>query len=122
MKIYQWDTMPAEKLNDLISRKIISGKNVMLATIYLKKGALVPEHRHESEQMSYVISGALGFKVNSEELTVRAGQTIVIPANAPHEVYAQEDTVDIEVFSPIRTDWLDGSDQYLRTMKKHTPK
>jgi quercetin dioxygenase-like cupin family protein len=114
MQIYQWDHMPAERLNDLISRRIVTGKNAMLATLYLKKGADIPEHRHESEQISYVVSGALRFKVNGEELTLRAGQTMVIPSNVPHEVYAEEDTVDMDVFSPIRTDWLDGSDQYLR--------
>ncbi|HEV8130640.1 MAG TPA: cupin domain-containing protein, partial [Acidobacteriota bacterium] len=64
MKIYEWDSMPEEKLNDFISRKIITGKNEMMATIYLKKGAVVPKHHHESEQISYVISGALRFKVN----------------------------------------------------------
>ena len=116
MQIYRWDQMPAERLNDMISRKIVTGRNAMLAILDLKKGAAIPEHRHESEQISYVVSGALRFKVNGEELTLRAGQTMVIPSNIPHEVYAEEDTVDMDVFSPIRTDWLDGSDRYLREM------
>ncbi len=118
MKIYEWDAMREEKLNDFISRKIITGAKEMMATIYLKKGAIVPEHKHESEQISYVVSGALRFKMNNEEFVVRSGQVIVIPSNVPHQAYAEEDTVDIDLFSPIRTDWLDGSDQYLRTMKR----
>ena len=118
MKIYEWDSMAEEKLNDFISRKIITGAKEMLATIYLKKGAIVPKHKHESEQISYVVSGALRFKMNNEEFVVHSGQVIVIPSNVPHEAYAEEDTVDIDVFSPIRTDWLDGSDGYLRTMTK----
>lgn len=118
MKIYQWDSVPTEKLNEFISRKIVTGEKVMLATLYLRKGAVVPEHQHVNEQISYVISGALRFKIAGEELLVRAGQTIVIPSNVPHEAYAEEDTVAMDVFSPIRTDWLDGSDRYLRTMQE----
>jgi len=110
--------MPAEQVNDFFSRKFVTGKNVMMAQIHLKRGAVVPEHHHESEQISNIISGALRFKVAKEEFVLNAGETIVIPSNVPHSAYAEEDVVAIDIFSPIRYDWLDGSDHYLRTKKR----
>jgi quercetin dioxygenase-like cupin family protein len=109
--------MPAERVNDFLSRKLVTGKNVMMAYLYLNKGAVVPEHHHESEQISYIISGALRFKVGEEDFVLNAGETIVIPSNVPHSAYAVADMVGIDVFSPIRADWLDGSDHYLRQQK-----
>ena len=47
-------------------------------------------------------------------MIVRAGETLIIPPNAEHLAEALEDTDDIDAFSPIRQDWLDGSDAYLR--------
>ena len=45
---------------------------------------------------------------------VRAGEVLVIPSNVPHSALAIEDTNGIDVFSPIRHDWLNGTDSYLR--------
>jgi quercetin dioxygenase-like cupin family protein len=95
-----------------ISRRIITGANEMIAQVYLKKDALVPEHSHVSEQSSYIVEGALKFWVGGEELVLKAGQVLVIPPNVPHKALALEDTLDIDIFSPIRQDWLDHTDTY----------
>ena len=59
-------------------------------------------------------AGALHFKLEGREVTVHAGEVLHIPSYVPHEAVALEDTVDLDIFSPIRPDWLDGSDVYLR--------
>lgn len=74
----------------------------------------MPEHQHESEQFSYVITGAFRFRIGAEETIVRSGELVRIPSNIPHSVVVLEDTKGIDIFSPIRADWLDGSDNYLR--------
>lgn len=112
MEIHSWDTMNWEKVTEDISRKIVTGVNEMVAQVYLKKDALVPEHHHVSEQISYIVQGSLKFWVGGEELILRAGQLLVIPSNVPHKALALEDTLDIDIFSPIRQDWLDGTDTY----------
>ena len=113
----RWDELPEERLNDLLSRRLITGDRMMLAHVYLKKGCVVPKHHHENEQFTYVLRGALKFYVGDDgahEVTVRAGEVLHLPSNVPHEAHALEDTLDVDVFSPPRQDWLNKTDSYLR--------
>ena len=114
---FRWDDLPKENLNPLLDRRLITGERMMLAHVYLKKGCVVPRHSHENEQLTYVLEGALHFWLGedeSEEVVVRAGEVLVIPSNLPHKALALEDTLDMDVFSPPRQDWLSGTDAYLR--------
>jgi len=103
--IHRWDEIALEKVTEMISRKIVTGDREMLAQIYLKRGALVPIHAHDSEQMTYILQGALRVRVNGEELIVREGEVLHIPSGVPHQSEALEDTLELDIFSPIRTDW-----------------
>ena len=114
---YTWDDMPKEQLSDQLSRRLITGDKMMLAHVYLKKGCVVPLHHHENEQITYILEGALRFHIGAEdgeEIIVRAGDVLHIPSNVPHTAEALEDTLDVDIFSPPRQDWLDKSDDYLR--------
>jgi quercetin dioxygenase-like cupin family protein len=116
-KHYRWNDLAAEPLKGGLSRRLITGERMMIAHVYLKKGAEVPRHFHENEQITYILEGALQFWLGedeSQELTLRAGDVLVIPSNLPHRALALEDTLDVDVFNPPRQDWLDGSDSYLR--------
>jgi quercetin dioxygenase-like cupin family protein len=114
MQILSWDSVPIERVTDDISRQVVTGKNEMIARVLLKKGSVVPLHSHVSEQITYILDGALRLWIGQpeEEVTLRNGQFVVIPPNVPHRAEALEDTVDVDVFSPIRQDWLDGTDTY----------
>jgi quercetin dioxygenase-like cupin family protein len=117
VKHYRWNEMPAEPLKGTITRKLITGDRMMIAHVYLKKGDDVPQHSHENEQLTYILEGALHFwfgKDGLQEITVRAGEVVVIPSNVPHRALALEDTLDVDVFCPPRQDWLAGTDAYLR--------
>jgi quercetin dioxygenase-like cupin family protein len=111
---HRWGDIELERLNPLLDRQFVVGKDVMLARVLLKKGCVVPMHQHVNEQLTYILEGALHFKVGGEEVTVRAGEVLCIPPNVPHEATALEDTVDLDVFNPPRQDWIDKSDVYLR--------
>lgn len=113
----RWDDLPQESLNDLIDRRMVTGQRLMVAQVMLKKGAIVPMHSHENEQLTQVIDGLLRFWIGSEDaepIDVRSGEILHIPSNVPHKAEALEDTNDIDVFTPPRQDWLDGTDSYLR--------
>ena len=115
--LHTWEDMPREELNDDIGRRLITGTNMMIAHVYIKKGGIVPMHSHHNEQITYILSGALKFLLGAdqqEEKIVRAGDVLVIPPHLPHSALALEDTVDVDVFNPPREDWLDGTDAYLR--------
>ena len=112
---HRWNDMPKQRVTDVIDRRVITGERMMLAHVYLKKGSVVPRHSHDNEQLTYILEGALKFFIGPEgaqELIVRAGEVLVIPANVPHQAEALEDTLDVDVFSPPRQDWLDGTDDY----------
>ena len=112
VKLHRWDEIELEKVTEMISRKIVTGEREMLAQIYLKKGALVPMHSHESEQMTYVLQGAMKFLIGGEEIMVREGECLHIPSWVEHQAEALDDTFELDLFSPIRHDWLDGTDSY----------
>jgi quercetin dioxygenase-like cupin family protein len=113
-RLHRWDEIELEKVTEMFSRKIVTGEREMVTQIYLKKGALVPMHSHESEQMTYVLQGLLKFVVGGEEVVVREGDILHIPSWAPHQAEALDDTFTLDIFSPIRQDWLDKTDDYLR--------
>ena len=114
----RWAEVPQETLNPLLTRQFITGAQAMLARIDLKKGATVPTHSHANEQISWITAGALRFTLGAtgeeREVTVRAGEVLVIPGNLPHAAEALEDTVDFDLFAPPRQDWISKDDAYLR--------
>jgi quercetin dioxygenase-like cupin family protein len=111
-RLHRWDEIELEKVTEMISRKIVTGAREMLAQVYLKKGALVPMHAHESEQITYVLQGALKFVIGGDEIVVREGEVLAIPSWIEHQAEALDDTFELDLFSPIRQDWLDKTDDY----------
>jgi quercetin dioxygenase-like cupin family protein len=114
---YRWSDMPKEKVNDHLDRRLVTGDRMMLAHVYLKQGCVVPRHQHENEQLTYILEGALHFWIGEDErqeVVVRSGEVLHIPAHVWHKAQALEDTVDVDVFSPPREDWLNKTDGYLR--------
>jgi quercetin dioxygenase-like cupin family protein len=116
VRLHRWDEIALEKVTEMISRKLVTGEREMIAQVYLKKGALVPMHSHESEQMTYVLQGALKFLINGEEITVREGEVLHIPSWIEHQAEALDDTFELDLFSPIRQDWLDHTDTYFHNV------
>jgi len=116
----KWDDIPRETVTDDISRRLFTGERMMLAQVYLAKDAIVPWHSHENEQLTWILSGALRFLIGHEgtddvqEVVVSAGEVLFIPSNLPHRAEALEDTVDVDIFSPPRQDWLKGTDTYFQ--------
>lgn len=113
-KHHVWSEVELETLNPLLQRQMLTGTNVMLARILLKKGCIVPTHSHHNEQLSYVIEGALRFEVEGTDVIVRAGEVLTIPPNVPHLAEALHDTVTLDIFHPPRLDWINKEDAYLR--------
>ncbi|HXP48288.1 MAG TPA: cupin domain-containing protein [Terriglobales bacterium] len=113
-KYVPWKSVELEDLNPLLKRQFVVGENVMIARILLKKGCVVPLHSHHNEQVTYILEGALKFSLKDQEITVRAGEVLCIPPNVPHEAVALEDTVDLDIFTPPREDWIAKTDAYLR--------
>ncbi len=113
-KHHVWGKVELESLNPLLQRQFLTGTNVMLARILLKKGCIVPLHKHHNEQLSYVLEGALKFTIRGKDTVVGAGEVLTIPPHVPHLVEALSDTVSLDIFSPPRMDWINKEDAYLR--------
>jgi quercetin dioxygenase-like cupin family protein len=121
VRLFRWSEVPREKVTDLLERRLITGERLMLAHVHLRKGCIVPKHAHENEQLTYVLEGALHFWIGEdgkEELVVSAGEVLHIPSNIPHKAEALADTLDVDVFSPPRWDWLNGTDTYFHAKAK----
>ena len=115
-----WDALELEEVHPQFHRHYLSGEKVMLSRILLKKGFVVPFHRHHNEQVSFVLDGALKFTFEDKVIVVNSGEVLVIPPNVPHKVEVMVDTLDFDIFSPPRSDWINKRDQYLREVSKET--
>src|SRR5690349_22741325 len=109
-----WQTIDLEDLNPLLQRQFVVGRDIMVARVLMKKGCIVPEHSHINEQVTYILDGALKFWIDGKEITVNAGEVLTIPPNMPHKAEAMADTLDLDVFTPPRADWMNKDDSYLR--------
>ena len=117
IKKTHWDDVPTEQVTPKMERKLVYGEKVMVAKMKFKDGFLVPLHSHVNEQVTQVISGTIRFwfGANKEQLLdLNAGEVVVIPSNVPHEALMIGDVEEVDTWAPIREDWLDGSDNYLR--------
>lgn len=112
---HRWTELSQEEVAPGIIRAYLTGERVTVARFTLAAGAIVPTHKHDQEQISSVLRGALRFTIGAGEGTiVRAGEVIPIPPGAEHGVVAVEDSEVIDVFCPIRQDWLDRTDTYFK--------
>lgn len=112
-----WESLEWEEVVPGIRRRLVTGQDMMMAQVFLDEGAVVPKHAHHNEQLTYILEGALRFRLGENlerEVVVRSGEVLHIPSNVPHEAEALEDTLDLDVFHPPRQDWLDGTDSYFR--------
>lgn len=114
LKHFRWEDVERDQVNPLFERQLVVGEKVMLSRILLHKGAVVPLHHHENEQVTYILEGALKFEIDGRDMVVKAGEVLCIPPNMPHQAEAIEDTLDLDIFYPPRADWLAKTDQYLR--------
>jgi quercetin dioxygenase-like cupin family protein len=118
MQTIKWNDVELETVNDRMQRRIVTGDRMTVAMIYFKDGFLVPQHRHENEQITQVISGTLRFRFGedrSEVVDVGPGEVVVIPSNLPHEALCIGDVEEMDMWSPRRDDWLNRTDDYLRS-------
>src|SRR5215218_5379176 len=93
---FRWDDLPRERVTDVIDRRLITGDGMMLAHVYLKKGAIVPQHSHHNEQLTYILEGKLRFWIGEgggEVIDVGVGEVLHIPSNVVHKAEALEDTL-----------------------------
>jgi quercetin dioxygenase-like cupin family protein len=111
---HRWAASAAETLNPDVERRYINTGLVTLAHFTLKRGGLVPRHSHENEQITSVLSGRLRFVLDDGEVIVGAGETITLAPSVAHEVEVLEDTLALDVFAPVRADWVAGTDDYFR--------
>jgi quercetin dioxygenase-like cupin family protein len=110
----RWDEVRAERVSPHVLRRYISTDRLTVAQFHLDGGGVVPRHSHENDQITCVLSGALRFTWPGGTADVRAGETARIPAHVEHAVEVLEDSIVIDVFTPVRSDWINGTDDYFR--------
>src|SRR5436309_13471350 len=114
MQLHNWAQITEEPLTPTATRQMIHGASITVARLRTKKGSIVPTHSHINEQITTMEKGAMLFVTPTERIVVRAGESLVIPPNVPHSVESLEDSVALDIFSPVREDWVRGDDAYLR--------
>jgi unsaturated pyranuronate lyase len=89
-----------------ITARAIEADRMTIAVVDLEPGAVLPEHRHENEQLGFVIAGALTMRIGKEKRELHVGDMYAIPSDVPHDALAgPEGAVVADVFAPPRADW-----------------
>ena len=114
MKLHSWEQVPEERLTPKATRQMIHGSMMTVARLRLEKGCVVATHSHVNEQITTIEEGVVVFITPTDRITVRAGESLVVPPNVPHSVECLEDCLAVDIFAPIREDWIRGDDAYLR--------
>ena len=94
------------RINGIEQKTLVYGERTLLGEFLLRKGALVPKHSHPYEQTGYLVSGRMIFTVDDAQFDARPGDSWCIPMNVEHSADVLEDTLVVEVFSPVREDYL----------------
>ncbi len=114
---YAWSEVPAEQLNPSMLRRMVHGDRILVADMQFKNGFVVPLHHHVNEQVTLVKAGLIRFRLGadrSQVIDVHPGEVLIIPSNVPHEAEMIGDVEEMDVFTPLREDWISGTDDYLR--------
>ena len=115
MAIHRWDDEPVEQLTPTVGRQVVHTDGMTIARIHLRAGAVVRRHEHPHEQVATVLEGRLRFVVGDDAPEVGVGESMFVPSGVPHEVEALEDSLVLDVFAPVRDDWIRGDDAYLHS-------
>lgn len=99
---------PVIELGGGVTRKILSySEKLMTVELHFEKGAVGAPHSHPHEQIGYIVSGRLIYKEEDcEDVTLRTGDTYYVKPNAVHGIEVLEDTVLLDIFTPMRKDFL----------------
>lgn len=94
------------RIEGIDQKTLVYGEKTLLAEFHLSKGAIVPPHAHPYEQTGYLVSGHMVFHLNGEAFDARPGDSWCIPMNVEHSAEVIENSVAVEIFSPVREDYL----------------
>ncbi len=99
---------PEERISDKITRRVISGEQVMIVWWAILEGGHAAAHSHDNEQIFWMLSGKMEIRIGDERRVCGPGDVGVIPGGVEHEAWFPEDTQVIDVFAPPREDFLAG--------------
>ncbi|UCD78302.1 MAG: cupin domain-containing protein [Desulfobacterales bacterium] len=85
---------------------LVHGEKTLMGEFRIAKGSAIPAHSHPHEQTGIMISGKLRFNVGGDIMDVEPGDSWCLPGGVEHSAEALEDSVVVEVFSPVREDYL----------------
>lgn len=95
-----------EALEGILMKTLVYGKSTLLTEFRLERGRVLPKHRHPHEQTGYLVSGRLNLIIGDETFAAGPGDSWSIPGEVEHGAEVVEDAVAVEVFSPVREDYL----------------
>lgn len=109
-KFFKENEIKWEELGGGVSRKFLGYDNqIMMVKVKFDKGAIGSPHHHYHTQTTYCATGKFEFTIDGEKSIVNAGEGVYIAPNLLHSALCLEEGILIDVFSPVREDFLDGS-------------
>ena len=109
-RAYDWDTVSEEEVMEGVRRKVIVGEKAMLVMYHIREGTEFPRHNHPHEQFAYILEGTFRMECDGGTFDLGPGSVMHVPSGAYHGGHAVDgDVVEVDIFSPIREDYLPES-------------
>lgn len=96
----------AQAIPGIELKTLVHGEKTLMTEFILEKGRQLPKHAHPHEQSGYLIKGRIRLSIGPDEYDVLPGDSWCIPGNVEHAAEILESSVAVEVFSPVREDYL----------------
>ena len=113
MEAVRWEHIEPEQIQEHATRQVVWGEKATMARFVFAGGLHVSKHSHPAEQFTTLLRGSMRMVLAGRELILRAGDLLIIPPHAEHEVWMLEDCEILDFFAPPRDDWKEGRSQYL---------
>ena len=93
-------------LDGIMRKTLVCGKKTLMTEFKLQRGSVLPTHSHPHEQTGYLVSGHMVLSIGGTDYDIRPGDSWAIAGDEVHSAVVKEDSVAVEVFSPVREDYL----------------
>lgn len=95
-----------EVIQGIEKRTVVYGDKTLMSEFRLQKGCALPSHAHPHEQTGYLVSGWIQLTIGDQTYDAAAGDSWCIPGDVAHGALCLEDALAVEVFAPLREDYL----------------
>jgi quercetin dioxygenase-like cupin family protein len=106
--IVKTEDAPSFPAFENLTRRVLAFNGALMLTEHtMEAGSIFPKHQHPHDQLAYLVSGHIRVEADGQTFEAKAGDSFVLKGNVDHQVWAIERSVALDIFTPLRSDYLE---------------